>query len=78
MSVAFDFSKLRGRIVERFGSSLALCQSQKIDLTPAALSERLNNHTPFKAPEIIALCAPDVLDIPAAEINDYFFTMEVR
>lgn len=78
MSVAFDFSKLRGRIVERFGSGLALCQSQKVDMTPAALSERLNNRIPFKAPEIYALCAPDVLDIPGSEIDAYFFTPEVR
>lgn len=72
----FDYSKLRGRMVEMFGSTSAV--AEKIGMSKAAMSSRLNNATPFKDSEIFSLCATDCLDIPDSEIVAYFFTPKVR
>ena len=68
----FDHSKLRGRIVEKFGTCGAFAETA--GYTKAQLSARLTNAVHFDTDEIIALCVPDLLDIPAHEIPVYFFT----
>lgn len=68
----FDFSKLAGRITEKFGSQVALAEF--IGWSPSALSNRLTNKIPFGTDEIVTLCAPDCLDIAPEEIVIYFFT----
>lgn len=73
--IIFDFSALRGRIVERFGTCTALAAA--VGMKPDVLSSRLSNSTKFKPEEIYALCEPDVLDIPEAGIRKYFFTPKV-
>jgi hypothetical protein len=71
--IIFDFDKLRGRIVEKYGSQAELCRQTGI-FTPGALSEKLANRYHFTMAEIHALCAPDVLDIAAEDIGLYFYT----
>lgn len=73
--IIFDFSALRGRIVERFGTCAAL--AAYVGMKPDTLSSRLSNRTKFTPEEIYTLCKPDVLDIPEAEIRKYFFTPKV-
>lgn len=68
----FDFSKLSGRIKEKFGTQKALADYK--GWAESALSNRLNNKLPFGSDEIIELCAPDCLDINPADIPLYFFT----
>lgn len=75
MPIIFDFNELRGRIVARFGNYTNF--AQKINLSPAQLSERLKNKRRFKPEEIYDMCAPDVLDIPDTEIGKYFFKLKV-
>lgn len=75
MPIVFDFSELRGRIVARFENYANF--AKKINLSQAQLSERLKNKRKFKPEEIHAICAPDVLDIPDAEIGRYFFKLKV-
>jgi len=70
----FDFSKLRGRIVEQFGSCRSFCRAT--GFTPGTLSARLNGVIAFKADEIRRIC--EVLQIPDAEVVAYFFTPKVR
>lgn len=70
----FDYSKLRGRIVERFGTCRAFCQ--EIGYKSGILSTRLSGLHPFRADEIRLFC--DVLEIPDAEVVAYFFTQKVR
>jgi hypothetical protein len=72
----FDFSKLRGRIVERFGTcgNFAAAAGK----TAQWVSTRLNNVVPWSADEIKAVCEPDLLDICPEDIPAYFFTPKFR
>lgn len=71
MKVSFDFRKLEGRIVERFGTRSAF--AEKAGLTNQQLSARLNNKVDFDLSEIYKICTPELLDIPVADIPAYFF-----
>lgn len=72
----FDFSKLSGRIVEKFGTRVACAAA--VEMSEFALYNRLNNKVPFTVDEVYTLSAPNCLDIPAEEIPTYFFTPKVR
>ena len=74
--MAFNYNKLIGRIIEKYGTRSAFAAA--IGMTDATLSSRLNNVTPFKADEIKKICAPDILDIPDEAISEYFFTLKVE
>lgn len=71
--MVFDFSRLRGRIVEKFGTcdnfAAALGRSK------VWLSSRLNNSVQWRADEMRA--AAEMLAIPAEEIPAYFLTPKV-
>lgn len=69
----FNYSKLKGRIAEKFKSRKALADS--IGMTPSALSNRLSGKVSFRPEEIVAICAPDCLDIAPEEIHTYFFAL---
>lgn len=75
MPVIFDFSELCGRIISRYGNYANFATA--VGLSRAQLSERLRNKRPFKPDTIVAICAPEVLDIPAEQIGQYFFTPKV-
>ena len=75
MPIEMDFSALRGRIIEKFGTFAAFAQA--IGMSRASLSQRVMNDIAFKPDEIILICSPEVLDIPSAEIGKYFFTPKV-
>ena len=66
----FDFSKLRGRIVEIFCTNAAFAAA--MGFADSALSARLNNKTPWDGVEIHAACG--LLSIPPESIPVYFFT----
>lgn len=70
MSVIYDYSKLRGRMVEKGFtiSSLAEC----IGIQPRTLGTRLNNESEFKHTEIDKIVI--ALEIPDDEVSLYFFT----
>lgn len=74
--MAFNFNKLVGRIIERYGTRRAFAAAAGFSET--ALSARLNNQVPFRPEEIKRICAPELLDIPDHEVTVYFFTPEVR
>jgi hypothetical protein len=69
----FDFSKLLGRIIEKYGTRGAFATA--MGLAESALSYRLNNKIHFGAEEIYLAC--QLLDIPGADIPAYFFTPKV-
>lgn len=73
--MVFDFSKLRGRIIEKYGRYEALAES--IGMSKAQLSDRLNNKVSFKPEEVYTMSRKDILDIPCAEIPRYFLTPKV-
>ena len=70
----FDFSKLLGRIVEKYGTRSAFAEVW--GKTESFLSNRLNNKIHFDANEIHEIC--ELLEIPFVEIPVYFFTPKVR
>lgn len=72
----FDFCKLLGRIVEKFGtrSNFATAWGK----SESVLSYKLNNKTPFTMEDIYEVIQPNLLDIPPGEIGVYFFTPKVR
>jgi hypothetical protein len=69
-----DYSKLIGRIVEKFGTRSAFADA--MGLKYEALSRRLNNKADFRTEEYIRAC--ELLDISPKEIYSYFFTPKLR
>jgi hypothetical protein len=68
--MAFDFSKLRGRIVEKFGSCARFAAA--MGHSKVWLSSRLNNVVPWRAEEMREAAA--LLGIAPEEIPAYFLT----
>ena len=75
MPIEFDFSALRGRIIEKYGTFASFADA--IKMGRASLSQRIMNDVNFKPDEIILICSPEVLDIPSTDIGRYFFTPKV-
>lgn len=67
--MARSYNKLRGRIVEKFGSQGAF--AEKLGISRQWVSMKLNNKSEFSQSEILKWC--DVLEISEREIVDYFF-----
>ena len=65
----FDTSKLRGRIVEKFGSQGRFAEA--VGRSQAYISGVLNGKRYLEQRDINAWV--DILDIEPAEIADYFF-----
>jgi hypothetical protein len=65
-----NYSKLRGRIVEFFGTNASFADAMGIDRS--SLSFKLNNKTPWKREEIEKACV--LLEIPIEEVHLYFFS----
>lgn len=72
--IIFDFSKLRGRIKEIYGTQTAFAVAMLMN--DATLSNKLNNNVEFSPKEIIRACI--LLYIDNKEINTYFFTLKVQ
>ena len=75
MPIEFDFSALRGRIIEKYGTFAAFADA--IKMSRASLSQRVMNDIAFKPDEVILICSPEVLDIPPEEIGRFFYTPKV-
>lgn len=69
--MAFDYSKLRGRIVEKFGTIKAFANAYGI--TSVSMSKKLNGDTAFSQDDIMKMSTPELLDIQAKDIPEYFF-----
>lgn len=67
--MSYDYSKLKGRIKEVFGTQEAFAAA--MGMSSAALSARLNNVNNFSQTEIDLACK--LLHIPDGEIRSYFF-----
>ena len=69
----YDYSKLRGRIREKFGNESSF--GKAFNLSKTSLSKKLNNAVEFTQTEIDK--ALKLLDISSEEISTYFFTQKV-
>ena len=71
--MAFDYRKLKGRIIEKYGSQLNFADAYGISENTPSL--KMRNKVRFTSDDIIAIS--DMLDIPENEIGSYFFTKQV-
>lgn len=66
----YDYSKLRGRIIEKFGT---IGNFQKhLDISNVVLSKKMNNRVRLSHDDITQWA--DLLEIPMDQIGVYFFT----
>ncbi len=70
--MAYEYSKLLGRIIEKFGTQAKFAEA--MGLSERSLSLKLNGKVGFKQNEITKAC--QLLDITGAEITSYFFTLK--
>lgn len=71
--MAWNYNKLKGKIIEIFGTQRAF--SEAIGLSYTSLNQRLNGHLQFSQDEIFKSC--DALGIDYKDIPLYFFTILV-
>lgn len=72
--MVFDYSKLRGRIVEKYDTQYKFAKA--VGKSERTLTLKLNNQIPFTQDDITSFC--DTLDIPYVDIPAYFFTLVVQ
>ena len=72
--MAYDYSKLNGRIVEKCGTQAVF--ADRMGLSERTVSFKLNNKVAWKQPEMQK--AAVILEFPETEIQTYFFTMKVQ
>ena len=72
--MAFNYDKLRGRIVEKFGTQGRFAKA--LGVSERTLSLKLNNKIFFSQDEIAKISK--LLNITLDEIQDYFFMSKVQ
>ena len=72
----FDYSKLIGRIIEKFGTRRAFAEAYGI--SENAMSQKLSGKMAITTDDIKAWCKPEFLDIHSDRIGAYFFTPKVQ
>ena len=69
-----DYSKLLGRIVEKYGTQFNFAKI--LGISERSLSLKLNSKVGFKQSEIVKSC--ELLGIEDVEIAEYFFVIKVQ
>ena len=72
--MADDYRKLRGRIIEKYGTLRDFASDMK--WSERTLSLKMNCKVFWKQPEIMK--AAKLLEIPYDEVMEYFFTQNVQ
>lgn len=72
----FDYRKLTGRIIEKFGTRRAFAEAYGI--SENAMSQKLSGKMAITTDDIKAWCKPEFLDIHSDRIGAYFFTPKVQ
>ena len=72
--MAFNYNKLRGKIVEIYGSQIEFAKAMK--WSEKTLSLKLNGKVPWKQTDIMN--AGQLLRLSESDIQDYFFAVEVQ
>lgn len=70
----YDYSKLRGRIIEKFGTMQKF--AVEMEWSERTLSLKINNKRFWKQPEITKACK--LLNIPDKDMIQYFFNKNVQ
>lgn len=69
----YNYNKLKGKIVEMYGSRCAF--SQALGIAECTLSQKLRGNYDFTQSEILKSCK--LLGIPMKEVRAYFFNENV-
>ena len=72
----FDYSKLIGRIIEKFGTRRAFAEA--VGISENSMSQKLSHKMAITTEDIKKWCLPEFLDIPCEEIGFYFFALQVQ
>lgn len=72
--MAFNYSKLKGRIVEIFGSQTKFAKA--MNMSERTLSLKISGKVSWKQREIVE--AISLLGLEKDDIQEYFFTIEVQ
>ena len=72
--MAFDFNKLRGRIVEKYGSQTEFAKA--MNWSERTLSKKINGKISWKQTDICA--AIKLLELSEDDIQEYFFIIIVQ
>lgn len=72
--MAFNYNKLRGRIIEKYGSQSGFAKD--FGCSERTLSLKMTGKRPWKQSEILK--AIKLLGLSEDDIQDYFFTLEVQ
>lgn len=72
--MAFNYNKLKGRIVEIFGSQIEF--SKSMGWSEKTLSLKLNGKVSWKQSDILK--AIDLLKLSEDDIQEYFFSLKVQ
>ena len=70
--MSLKYAKLRGRIVEKFGTQDAF--REQIGISKTAMSNKMTGKTAFSQKDIVKWC--DLLSIDPHDIAKYFFVNE--
>ena len=72
--MSFNYDKLRGKIIEQFGTQGKFAKELKV--SQRTLSLKLNNRIFFSQDEIARIS--ELLNIAPEEITEYFFNKKVQ
>lgn len=72
--MAFNYNKLRGRIVEIYGSQTEFAKAMR--WSERTLSLKMNGKIPWKQTDIVN--AVRLLGLSKSDIQEYFFAVEVQ
>ena len=72
----FDYSKLIGRIIEKFGTRRSFANAA--GYSENTISRKLSGKIPITTNDITEWTSPMLLDIPYDDIPKYFFTLKVQ
>lgn len=70
--MSLKYAKLRGRIVEKYGTQDEF--RKKIGISKTAMSKKMTGKTGFSQNDIVKWC--ELLSIDLQNVSDYFFANE--
>lgn len=73
MKRVFDYSKLRGRIVEKYGSQRQFADA--VGVSEQTITSKMNGRVAISQDDVITWS--ELLDIEAVDIGVYFFTYKL-
>lgn len=72
----FDYSKLIGRIIEKFGTRRAFAEAA--GFSENTISQKLSGKMAITTNDILNWASNDLLDYDMAEVPEYFFKLKVQ